>query len=207
MVRQFAKLGIQLEVRATDNNQFQDKVRKGKHQVFWTGWLADYPDAENFLFLLYGPNAKSVSRRREHLELREPRVRQALRADEDARRRPAEAGADRQDGRTSCRTTRPGASASSRTRRPPCSTGSTTPSRDPDPRPRPLPARRLDERGARRPSGTSPSGGRWCCCIAGVRRPAAGRRAQLPGGASARTRAAKCCRPPESVASDRIFPT
>ena len=61
VVRQFAKLDIQLEVRATDNNQFQDKVRKGKHQVFWSGWNADYPDAENFLFLMYGPNAKSVS--------------------------------------------------------------------------------------------------------------------------------------------------
>lgn len=61
VVRQFAKIDIQLEVRATDNNQFQDKVRKGKYQVFWSGWNADYPDAENFLFLLYGPNAKSVS--------------------------------------------------------------------------------------------------------------------------------------------------
>jgi ABC-type transport system substrate-binding protein len=61
VVKQFAKLGIQLEVRATDNNQFQDKIRKGKHQVFWLGWLADYPDAENFLFLLYGPNGKTRS--------------------------------------------------------------------------------------------------------------------------------------------------
>lgn len=61
MVRQFAKIGVQLEVRATDNNQFQDKVRKGRHQIYWSGWLADYPDAENFLFLLYGPNAKSRS--------------------------------------------------------------------------------------------------------------------------------------------------
>lgn len=61
VVRQFAKLDIQLEVRATDNNQFQDKVRKNKHQVFWLGWNADYPDAENFLFLLYGPNSKSIS--------------------------------------------------------------------------------------------------------------------------------------------------
>jgi ABC-type transport system substrate-binding protein len=52
VVRQFAKIDIQLEVRATDNNQFQDKVRKGKYQVFWLGWNADYPDAENFLFLL-----------------------------------------------------------------------------------------------------------------------------------------------------------
>lgn len=61
VVRQFAKIDIQLEVRATDNNQFQDKVRKGTHQVYWLGWLADYPDAENFLFLLYGPNGKTRS--------------------------------------------------------------------------------------------------------------------------------------------------
>ena len=61
MVKQFAKIGVQLEVRATDFNQFQDKTLKGKHQIFWAGWLADYPDAENFLFLLYGPNAKSKS--------------------------------------------------------------------------------------------------------------------------------------------------
>ncbi|MFG5406838.1 ABC transporter substrate-binding protein [Piscinibacter sakaiensis] len=60
MVKQFGKLGVQLEIRATDYNQFQDKVLKGKHQIFWWGWLADYPDAENFLFLLYGPNAKSL---------------------------------------------------------------------------------------------------------------------------------------------------
>ena len=59
VVRQFAKLDIQLEVRATDNNQFQDKVRKGKYQVFWLGWNADYPDAENFLFLLWGPAGKT----------------------------------------------------------------------------------------------------------------------------------------------------
>jgi ABC-type transport system substrate-binding protein len=61
MVKQFAKIDIQLDVRATDNNQFQDKVRNNKHQFFWLGWNADYPDAENFLFLFYGPNAKSVS--------------------------------------------------------------------------------------------------------------------------------------------------
>ncbi|MES2717379.1 MAG: ABC transporter substrate-binding protein [Pseudomonadota bacterium] len=59
MVKQFAKLGVQLEIRATDFNQYQDKTLKGKHQIFWSGWLADYPDAENFSFLLYGPNSKS----------------------------------------------------------------------------------------------------------------------------------------------------
>ena len=59
MIKQFAKLGVQLEVRATDFNQYQDKTLRGKHQIFWGGWLADYPDAENFLFLMYGPIARS----------------------------------------------------------------------------------------------------------------------------------------------------
>jgi ABC-type dipeptide transport system, periplasmic component len=61
MRRQLAKLGIQLDIRATDYNRFQDKMRRGAAQLFMWGWLADYPDAENFLFLLYGPNAKAVS--------------------------------------------------------------------------------------------------------------------------------------------------
>jgi len=55
--KQFDRLGIQLVIRATDYNRFQDKVRKGKAQLFSWGWNADYPDPENFLFLLYGGNA------------------------------------------------------------------------------------------------------------------------------------------------------
>ncbi len=59
--RQFGKLGIQLEIRATDWNRFQDKIRKGSTQIFRLGWNADYPDPENFLFLLYGPQSRSRS--------------------------------------------------------------------------------------------------------------------------------------------------
>jgi ABC-type transport system substrate-binding protein len=55
--KQFEKLGIELIIRATDYNRFQEKVRKGKVQLFSWGWNADYPDPENFLFLLYGGNA------------------------------------------------------------------------------------------------------------------------------------------------------
>ena len=61
LAKQFDKLGIQLEVRATDYNRFQDKMRRGVAQIFFWGWNADYPDAENFLFLLYGPNAKTLT--------------------------------------------------------------------------------------------------------------------------------------------------
>lgn len=58
MRKQLAKLNIELVVRATDYNRFQEKIRKGDAQLFEWGWNADYPDPENFLFLLYGPNKK-----------------------------------------------------------------------------------------------------------------------------------------------------
>lgn len=56
--KQFAKLGIQLVLRTTDYNQFQQKMAAGNAQLFTWGWNADYPDPENFFFLLHGPNAK-----------------------------------------------------------------------------------------------------------------------------------------------------
>jgi oligopeptide transport system substrate-binding protein len=54
------RLGIDVEIAATTYNQFQDKVRRGAYQVFMWGWVADYPDPENFLFLLWGPMARSA---------------------------------------------------------------------------------------------------------------------------------------------------
>jgi ABC-type transport system substrate-binding protein len=59
MRKQFDKLGIQLVVRSTDYNRFREKMLKGIGQIFMWGWNADYPDPENFLFLLHGPNAKA----------------------------------------------------------------------------------------------------------------------------------------------------
>lgn len=59
MRKQFRKINIQLVIRSTDYNRFQDKIRKGNAQIFEWGWNADYPDPENFLFLLYGPQGKA----------------------------------------------------------------------------------------------------------------------------------------------------
>ena len=56
--KQLKKLDIQLLPRPTDYNRFQEKMRKGNAQLFMWGWNADYPDPENFLFLLYGANGK-----------------------------------------------------------------------------------------------------------------------------------------------------
>lgn len=56
--KQFQKLDLQLDIRNTDFNRFQEKMLKGNAQIWQWGWNADYPDPENFMFLLYGPNAK-----------------------------------------------------------------------------------------------------------------------------------------------------
>ena len=59
MRKKLEAIGITMKSRTTDYNRFQDKVRNGNFQLLSWGWLADYPDPENFLFLLYGPNSKA----------------------------------------------------------------------------------------------------------------------------------------------------
>ncbi|NQT85276.1 ABC transporter substrate-binding protein, partial [bacterium] len=61
VIKQFEKLGIRLMSRTTDYNILGEKIRSGNFQILSWGWAADYPDPENFLFLLYGPNARSES--------------------------------------------------------------------------------------------------------------------------------------------------
>lgn len=54
----FAKLGLVLKDKAFSYPRFQEMMSRGRFQVSSWGWHADYPDPENFLFLLYGPNGK-----------------------------------------------------------------------------------------------------------------------------------------------------
>jgi oligopeptide transport system substrate-binding protein len=60
-VNQWRKLGLNVELEATNYNQFYEKMIKGSYQIYTWGWMADYPDPENFLFLLSGPMARSRS--------------------------------------------------------------------------------------------------------------------------------------------------
>jgi oligopeptide transport system substrate-binding protein len=91
-VRQAA---IQLEIRGTDYNRFQEKVRKGAAQIFVWGWNADYPDPENFLFLFHGPQSRARIPGRERRQLRQSGIRPLVRAGEAHGERPGAAGADR----------------------------------------------------------------------------------------------------------------
>ncbi len=59
LVDAWGKLGLDVEIAATNYNQFREKVKKGAYQIFMWGWIADYPDPENFFFLLWGGMAES----------------------------------------------------------------------------------------------------------------------------------------------------
>lgn len=58
LVRQFESLGIRLHVITNDWSTQQRKADEGNFQIIRYGWIADYPDPENFLFLLLSANER-----------------------------------------------------------------------------------------------------------------------------------------------------
>jgi ABC-type transport system substrate-binding protein len=55
--RSLAEIGLKVEIELYDWPTFLEKLRTSSHQLFFTGWMADYPDAESFLQCFYSPNA------------------------------------------------------------------------------------------------------------------------------------------------------
>jgi ABC-type transport system substrate-binding protein len=58
VTRQVERLGITLQSRVWRDTVWQDRVDRGEFQFTYYGWYMDYPDPENFVFLLYGPNRR-----------------------------------------------------------------------------------------------------------------------------------------------------
>ncbi len=54
--KSMAGIGIRLEAIAVQFADLQNDKRVGNFQMAGSAWIADYPDAQNFLQLLYGPN-------------------------------------------------------------------------------------------------------------------------------------------------------
>ncbi len=57
MVGMVDKIGIVLKAGYNNWPAFLDKLDRRQAQIFKLGWVADYPDSENFLQLFYGANA------------------------------------------------------------------------------------------------------------------------------------------------------
>jgi len=57
----FSQLGVKLKVNTASWPEFTAAIKNKKGQLWAFAWAADYPDAENFLSLFYGPNASPGS--------------------------------------------------------------------------------------------------------------------------------------------------
>ena len=51
-----ARIGVRIKVATCTWPEFLDRLKRRKVQIIAVAWGADYPDPENFLQLLYGPN-------------------------------------------------------------------------------------------------------------------------------------------------------
>jgi ABC-type transport system substrate-binding protein len=56
-MKSLEKIGIHLEVEKQNFSENLKAAKQCQLQMWGTSWMADYPDGENFLSLLYGPNA------------------------------------------------------------------------------------------------------------------------------------------------------
>lgn len=53
MLEQWRSLGIEIEIQQTEWATFLQEVNDKQYHMFTLGWIADYPDPENFLDLLF----------------------------------------------------------------------------------------------------------------------------------------------------------
>lgn len=56
LVKTMATVGIAVECELMTFGEFLDRQDEGSGQAYDAGWVMDYPDAQNMLQLLYGPN-------------------------------------------------------------------------------------------------------------------------------------------------------
>jgi len=56
--RRFAEAGVQVRCEAVPNDAFNRALARGEIGMFFGGWVADYPDADNFLYFLANSRAQ-----------------------------------------------------------------------------------------------------------------------------------------------------
>jgi oligopeptide transport system substrate-binding protein len=54
-------LGVELKIKLCTIEEREKAIASGKAKIWRSGWIADYPDAENFLSLFYSGNIRENS--------------------------------------------------------------------------------------------------------------------------------------------------
>ena len=85
--QQFSKLGLKVKCVFNDWPTLQRKVENKQVQMYTMGWVADYPDAENFLQLFYSGNIDKGTNNANYRNARYDSLYQTIRIMQDSPRR------------------------------------------------------------------------------------------------------------------------
>ncbi|MCL1887783.1 MAG: ABC transporter substrate-binding protein [Kiritimatiellaeota bacterium] len=86
---QMARVGVHVTASQNTWPAFLKKIARREAQMFRIGWVADYPDAENFLQLFYSPNASPGPNRSNYSNPAFDRLHEAAAAERDPPKRDA----------------------------------------------------------------------------------------------------------------------
>jgi oligopeptide transport system substrate-binding protein len=83
------RIGVKIEPSYNNWPTFLDKMDRRQAQMFRLGWVSDYPDAENFLQLFYGPNSSPGPNHCNYVNLEFDRLYERVRVMQDSPERTA----------------------------------------------------------------------------------------------------------------------
>lgn len=89
MVDFMRKIGVTLKPSYNNWPTFLGKMERRQCQIYRLGWVADYPDAENFLQLFYGPNSSPGPNHSNYVNEEFDRLYREVRVMEDSPERTA----------------------------------------------------------------------------------------------------------------------
>ncbi|AYA35696.1 ABC transporter substrate-binding protein [Hymenobacter oligotrophus] len=86
--KKWAEVGVQVQIDVNQSAAHQEMVDNGRAALFTKSWLGDYPDAENYLALFYGPNFSPAGPNKTHYRNPEfDRLYEQAKLERDDRRR------------------------------------------------------------------------------------------------------------------------
>ncbi len=66
--KDWEQIGVKVKIELNHPATHSEKVEQGKLQLFRFSWIADYPDAENFLGMFYSPNFTPTGSNKTHFK-------------------------------------------------------------------------------------------------------------------------------------------
>ena len=78
-------LGVEIEVRQLESEAYFSRLDEEKDDMFFYGWVADYPDPQNFLEVLFGSGSENNKGEYKNTEVDDLLAQAAIEQDSETR--------------------------------------------------------------------------------------------------------------------------